>query len=346
MFTLPYSMYEPSISECLTREINAHISATTVQPIPYTETENGQPVHSSTGNEVLDYFIMAIRGVEEYKIMSLFVKAYQANPRQTLAVLMHLRDVRDGKGERDAARYCLLWLRQHHYVVYLKNLETMLDLGYFKDLLQLVKALVQKGIKVDKTNIELRLMASYITADYRRFVDQTDDGQHKAVLSLAAKWAPSLKSHFDRKENGHQAQLLSKIMYPDSITPQKDYRLTLSKLREELRVVERLMSQNRWDKIDFDAVPATAHHLLRAAFSKHQVDRYKSYIDGIKICTEKVNVTGTQPNVLVKNYINYFDAKRDPLIEAQWQTMIHELLSTGIFNKSLAVVDVSDSMYG
>lgn len=104
-----------------------------------TETENGASAYSSTGSWLLDMFTLAVRGKEEERMVSLFQKSLQENSQYALALLMHLRDARNGKGERDLTYYCMLYLRHYYYHIYLKNLENMLEMGYYKDLMQIVK---------------------------------------------------------------------------------------------------------------------------------------------------------------------------------------------------------------
>ena len=68
---------------------------------PDTLTENGAHAHSSSGNECLDFFIHTVRNMDENSLVSLFNSAYNKNLKLTIALLMHLRDARDGKGEKN-----------------------------------------------------------------------------------------------------------------------------------------------------------------------------------------------------------------------------------------------------
>ena len=75
----------------------------------------------------------------------------------------------------------------------------------------------------------------------------------------------------------------------------KQYRKTLSVLRNRINIVERLMSENRWDEIEFDKIPSKAGMIYKNAFARHDIERAKSekevqtYADFAKDTTKKVN---------------------------------------------------------
>ena len=81
----------------------------------------------------------------------------------------------------------------------------------------------------------------------------------------------------------------------------KQYRKTLSTLRARINVVERLMSENRWDEIEFDKIPSRAGMIYKNAFARHDIERMKqdptvqSYSDFAKDETKKVNAKALYP---------------------------------------------------
>lgn len=310
-----------------------------VEILPDTITENGALAYSTTGNPGLDLFTLAVRDTAEPILLELFRKAWDQNPEQAVAIAMNLRDARDGKGERALVWYILLWLRTYKPGTYLVNLETFVDLGYFKDLFQIVKLVHERKLDFlgQQTFVELEYFAELLKRD---FVTSPD----KVSLTLAAKWAPTERTQFDKRSCGKQAYILSKLCFPDSESPQRDYRKMLSTMREELKVVERLMSENRWDEINFGQVPAKAHRLLRKVFGQHQADRYKKYLEDLTTGKEKINTAGTQPHELVRHYMRGEDP--DAVIEGQFSTVVSKLKKKGILSKALAIVDVSGSMAG
>lgn len=105
------------------------------------------------------------------------------------------------------------------------------------------------------------------------------------------------------------------------------------------------MCAGEWEAINFNHVPALAHHRSKKMFMKHQPERYAQYQRDLEEGKAKINTTGLQPHLLVEQYLAS-SAIPDPTIEAQWRTIIADLKDSGNFGSTLAVVDVSGSMAG
>ena len=58
----------------------------------------------------------------------------------------------------------------------------------------------------------------------------------------------------------------------------REYRKTLSRLREYLAVVDRKASLNQWNDINYNHVPSKANLKYRQAFLKHDEERRKAYL--------------------------------------------------------------------
>ena len=75
----------------------------------YIRTLNGAKTHSSTGNACLDFF--AVAGGMRYRRpadqITLFDRAYIETPELAMKLLFHLRDIRQGMGERRLFRTLL-----------------------------------------------------------------------------------------------------------------------------------------------------------------------------------------------------------------------------------------------
>jgi hypothetical protein len=311
-----------------------------------TITENDQPAYSSTGSYLLDFFIMSVRNTPEEDLINNLKLAYREDPRSTIALLFQLRDARKGKGEKLLTYYSLLWLKKYHPRVYLLNIEKFIDYGYYKDLCQLVKLSHNREIN-QNINIELELLGEQLLIDYTKHKNNFYSNYNlvPSNISLVAKWAPTLNTHFDKPENGNQAKKLARLMFKDSKTPEKDYRTMLSILRNQLKIVEKLMSENRWDEINFESVPSKAHKILSKAFGKHQAKRYQEYLEKVKSGHAKINTTGVQPHEIIQTYYNYNSP--DQIRELLWTDLITKLKnSLNNFSNSISIVDVSESMRG
>ena len=164
------------------------------------------------------------------------------------------------------------------------------------------------------------------------------------TISLAAKWAPTEKGHFD-KAPLHFASRLARLLFPSDPRPLLRYRRLLSSLRERLGIVERSMCANEWEEIHFEAVPSKAHLLLRKAFARHQAERYAAYLADVKTGVKKIKSTGLQPHELTRQYRAH-SAVEDETVEAQWRAVVEGVRAAGGLVNAMAVVDVSGSMTG
>lgn len=165
-------------------------------------------------------------------------------------------------------------------------------------------------------------------------------------LSLASKWAPSEGSSFDKKH--HLAKRLARLLFPH--TPQcfRLYREALSACRTHLQVAERFMCEKRFDEIDFEALPAKCHQLLRKALAKHCGDRYTEYQSKLRRGVAKINTAGVMPHELASPYILSRAREVDDTLEGAWTTLLAKLkascVSSGGLKNAISVVDVSGSM--
>ncbi len=206
-------------------------------------------------------------------------------------------------------------------------------MGYFKDLVQLASE-IQRDHRQEMYGLELAIIGEALL--YDKELLETADEKYVSI-SLAAKWAPSEGKHFDSL-----AKRLAKLLFPQSKTALKDYRLLLTKLRRHLNVVETLMCENKFDQIDFSKVPSKAHRLFRKAFTKHNRSRYEDYLEQVSIGKQKINTTANYPHELVQACMN----RHDQTTELMWKDMVDKLRSNTMISSSVAVVDVSSSMNG
>ena len=73
-----------------------------------TKTENGAPSLSTTTSSRLDLFFGGlVRGAPASKLREQVRASWAESAEDTLALLMHARDAREGKGERKVVRQCL-----------------------------------------------------------------------------------------------------------------------------------------------------------------------------------------------------------------------------------------------
>ena len=122
----------------------------------------------------------------------------------------------------------------------------------------------------------------------------------------------------------------------------------LSKLRQKINVLERLMSANEWDKIEFDKIPSRAGIIYKNAFARRDIiaQKYEAFA---KDKTTKVNANVLYPYEIVSKAISYRDnyIKNDTdraMINKYWENLPDYL--NGKDCSMMCVVDTSGSMTG
>lgn len=308
-----------------------------------TTTWNGDVSYTTTNDPRLDLFFSGlVRMCNDEKLNNMVSLSWSKYPEDTVKLIIHSRDCRSGKGEKNVSYSAMLWLRKNKPLTYIMNLSKFLEYGCFKDLLHLA-GLAQtynlEPLGVDENYIELELLAEYLKDD----MDKYNKYGENAHISLASKWAPSEGKHFDEKY-GFVEDLIG-IIYPEGIikNSKKEYRKMLSTLRGHLNIVERLTTEGKWSDIDYEKVPSKAHRLLRNAFLKHAPLEYNEYLNNLKLGNVKINITGTHPNELVKTYL-FNNSGLDETIEGQWKTLVDKVKEKGALSNTIAISDVSGSM--
>ena len=139
----------------------------------------------------------------------------------------------------------------------------------------------------------------------------------------------------------------------------KQYRKTLSILRERINVLERLMSAGKWDEIEFDKIPSKAGMKYKNAFAKHDIERMKadkdvqSYADFAKDTTKKVNAKALYPYECVAEAMKAMGrGYRHPSMDDTNRLMVNKYWDNladyfnGASFNGMAIVDTSGSMCG
>ena len=309
----------------------------------YTRTENGAVTHKTTKSKLLDMFAMggAYRKRSEEDCILLFSEAYEENPVYALKCLFYLRDILKGQGERRFFRVAMRFLASQQPVDAARNLPYIPQFGRWDDLYVLVG-----------TTLEPQ-MFSFM--------------KHQLALDMQSK-TPSLLAKWLKSENTSSTdsrRLAKKTRKAFGMTA-RQYRKTLSILRSRINVLEKLMSENRWDEIEFDKIPSRAGMIYKNAFAKHDIERMRvrkdiqSYADFAKDETKTVNAKALYPYECVKEAIKvmsgglnsfYYTNPWVPLDDTQrlmtnkyWDNLT-DYFNNSTFN-GIAVVDTSGSMTG
>ena len=288
----------------------------------YGKTENGAIKHTSTLSKVLDMFGMcgSYRNRTDEECIKAFSDAFCEDKDLALKCLFYLRDCRGGQGERRFFRVCFKYLCQAYPDVALRNLKYVSEFGRWDDLVYTTAdtELWDDAIKLVKDQLEKDI-----------------DAKHPSLLG---KWLPS-----ENASSKATKTLASKIRHSLGMTS-KEYRKMLSQLRYKINIVEGLMSEGKWDEIEFDKLPSKAGLIYANAFIRNCVD----YIDFIKNKETKVNAEVIDPvNIATKVFkMSRYRADNPDVavLQKYWDNL--KDYYNGREENGIAVVDVSGSMYG
>ena len=305
----------------------------------YTYTENGAVTHTTTKSALLDMFAMgaAMRSRSDEDVILMFRKAFAENSVYALKCLFYIRDIRGGQGERRFFRLCMKDMAKNNADAAKRNLKYVPEFGRWDDLY------VFEG--TDLENDAFEFMKNQLALDVEC-----------KTPSLLAKW---LKSENTSSRESRRLGNKTRIAFGMN---HKQYRKTLAVLRERINIVERLMSENRWDEIEFDKIPSRAGMIYKNAFARHDLEREQSeknvvsYADFAKDKDTKVNAKALYPYECVAEALklfrtgSYYSMRELPAMDDTNRLMVNkywdnleQYFSEASFD-GIAVVDTSGSM--
>lgn len=284
-------------------------------------TENGALAYSTTSNDLLDLFaqVGALRPRSVNEIEQKFAAAFAVDPLLTTKLLFYCGNIRGGLGERRTFRIGLHWMAANHPQIIEKNLGLIPFFNRWDSIYELV------GTPVE--NAMWRMVKGQLADDLENY-------KKNKPISLCAKW---LKSENASSETTRK---LAKLTAEKLNLRIKQYRKLLSKLRAYLNVTEVKMSANEWEKISYAAVPSYAMKNYSAAFMRHDMSRFKNYLDSVKNGEKKINASTLFPYDLVHQC---WVGEENEVTELQWKALPDYVCSD---TNILVMADVSGSMYG
>ena len=294
----------------------------------YKLTENGGIALKSTLNDVLDMFALcgAYRTRSEEDCIFMFKKAFEDNDDLAMKCLFYLADCRGGQGERRFFRVCFKWLANNYPEVAKKNIKFIPTYRRWDDILY---SCVGTPIEKDALAFIKKQLAL--------------DTECKTP-SLLAKWLPS------ENASARETKKMGNIVRQYLNMTHKQYRAILSELRSRINIVEKLMSENRWDEIEFDKIPSRAGLIYKNAFARKDIIA-KKYEEFAKDENTTVNAKVLYPYECVAKVTNSTGWGLDRLsktdramIEKYWNNLPDYF--DGKQSNILCVVDTSGSMTG
>lgn len=294
-------------------------------------TENGALAHERLNSDVYTLFAMgaAYRSRSDADCILLFKNAFEEDETLALKCLFYIRDCRGGQGERRFFRVCMKWLAENYPQRAAALAEYVPEYGRYDDWFKIYFGTPVEGQVIEMMKKQL----------------STDMFCKKNAVSLLAKWMPS--ENASSKETIRTAR---KIRNAFGVSA-KEYRQMLSKLRTKINVLEKLMSANRWDEIEFDKIPSKAGLVYKNAFARRDIIA-KKYERFAKDKTTKVNASTLYPYEVVAKAIQHMgrgwsyslniDEVDRAMINKYWENLPDYL--NGKDCSMMCVVDTSGSM--
>ena len=279
------------------------------------------------------YFYGADRAMDAVEALRLFITSYEEDSLYTMKWLMYARHIKLGLGERDVFRMMLTKIGDLHPEMALQFIvgTELWNYGRWDDVLR---------IFFDTTSSILHDgLGDLIANQFRRDVMGCGLGDS---ISLLAKWIPS--NNTSSKQKRSEAAILQSLLHLNA----REYRKTLSRLREHLAVVDRKASLNQWNDINYNHVPSKANLKYRNAFLKHDEERRQAYLTSLQKGDDSVKINANSMFLydIVQAYIDNNSCWRnilrpyDETLEQLW----HAQESPKDYDDILVIRDGSGSM--
>ncbi|KAF2671743.1 hypothetical protein BT63DRAFT_422268, partial [Microthyrium microscopicum] len=235
-------------------------------------------------------------------------------------------------------------------------------------------AKVVKKLEEDHTYRALHLIiARLFGAQLRRDMALLNSSKDSNKVSLAAKWAPTVKESHD-KITFIASSIAEYLFKPEEACPdvpatdrtvylqhaRAAYQFkVLSPLRKQLDVVERHITAGTFADIRYDHVPSLAMDRHSKLFFAKDEENFMTYLD--KVSDGKATMSGAVllPSTIIAKLLRPeatphiskgipkaapIKAVQNKVLDGQWNSLVQRIRESGKLESSIAVCDVSGSM--
>ena len=285
----------------------------------FSVTENGAIGYKTTGHTLLDmnFAVSSYRNASSDEIIFMFRKAFNETPELAMRWLFYVRDIRGGTGERRLFREIIKDMANHCPGFTKMLVPYVQEYGRIDDLWVLLETPCKHTV--------LQWFANQIREDVKNM-------KNNKPVSLCAKWACS-----ENASSPLTRRCANMMMDALNMSP-RQYRKTLSDLRRYIDVVERKMSNQDWEEIDYETVPSKANLLYNNAFLRHDEHRRRLFLNAVKKGEAKINAGTLFPHEIVHKYNTW---QIDETLEALWKNLPDTVQGAG---NVMVVADGSGSM--
>ena len=275
-----------------------------------TTTANGAKTYKSSLSACLDLFSM---GVSSNAKEQLILSALAEDPVLATKVVLYLRDVRGGQGNKDIARAFHKAVLNNKTAVTVEKLIKILphlpEVGSWKDFYNLYGMNKELDMHIEiQTIVALGLYHNY------------DLTPTQKPDPLACKWFP-------RQSNLHKAVA-------------KEIGMDVGELRrwvsKHTKVVETAMCNKQWHTINYEHVPSRANLVYSKAFLRNDSSRRQDFLSKAEEGKVSIKASTLYPHEIVHNVY-------DKSMEALWKALPNYMEGSETYN-ILPIVDTSSSM--
>ena len=254
-----------------------------------TTTANGAKTYKSSLSACLDLFSM---GVSSNAKEQLILSALAEDPVLATKVVLYLRDVRGGQGNKDIARAFHKAVLNNKTAVTVEKLIKILphlpEVGSWKDVYNLY------GINNKLDKVILNLVADALNNNN----------------SLASKWFP-------RQSQFHKDYAKSLGLDIGTVRRQ------VAKLTS---VVETAMCNKQWHTINYEHVPSRANLVYSKAFLRNDSSRRQDFLAKAQSGTASIKASVLYPHEITRKALS------DASMEALWKALPDYMESSEKFN--------------
>lgn len=289
-----------------------------------TTTFNGAKAYKTTKSGLLDFFAMAgsVRNRDEQSILRLFVNALEEDELLALKALFYIRDIRGGQGERDTFRTCINYLALNRPNILRKSLKLIPEYGRWDDMYSVFDTVLKDDA--------VKIIKKQMNEDLENFYNNKP-------VSLLFKWLKSINTSSEKSR-----ELGRKTMKLLGFNKEKDYRKLLSRMRRYIDIVERKLTDKRYNEINYENVPSKAMSKYMRTFKMNDGIRFDNYIEKVKSGKKKINASTLTPDDIVSKVLN--SSESSEVLEQLWKNLPDYV--QGSNSNSIVVADVSGSMEG
>lgn len=263
------------------------------------ETNNGSIMYSGTDDIFADLYLALCPGCTIETVRPIFRKAFTANPEKASALLLHYRDIREGKGRRDV--FTDLIMEFYMSEPYNRIGNWIEEIGGLNDIIRILRRIELKDGETFWSNPIYR---EYFKSISLRFEQDYNDiivnnMASYCGTSLVGKWLPTVKRNkkdreFLRDIVRSLRDAMSYYTKTEFHMNERKYRDIVKQFRYVLNLPETNMTNRTYHAINYKDVCSVARRKHRKAFERNDSERWKEYCGGllngsIKMKTDIIN---------------------------------------------------------